>query len=1046
MTIPLLRSTVITLGMLLFGFASVGLAQNTVSGVVTDAESGETLPGVNILVEGTSEGTSTNAEGEYTINIPDGGEQLVFTFVGYDEQRVDINGRSEINVELELSVEALDDVVVTSFGLEQERKSLGYSVQELDDEDITVGSQANLVNALSGKVSGVNITNTGGAPGRNSRIVVRGLTSLNADAENQPLFVVDGVPIDNSFIEAGDTPRGLSNRAADINPDDIESMNVLKGSAATALYGVRAANGAVIITTKSGRDGDMQVNFKSTAGFDKINRYPEVQDTYGQGWYGDHNPEDGDGFWPNWGARIDSVQQHIDEDWQYYDIWRDATQTGSQFENSLNISGGSDIATYYASVANLQQEGVIPFGDWDRTSAKVAGDVQPFENLSVSSSVNFMNTGGNRVPADRFMERVMYWAPNKDITDYENEDGTMKGYYSEGASGTNPLYDAKYSTYEDDVNRVVGNVALDYTPLEGVNVLYRFGTDYYSDQRTNITPGPLGVEGENVLSPTGFISEDRINSRDLNSTLNVTLERSLTETVDARLRLGNDIFERSSNRITARGDEFVTPQFYHLSNVRDLSTTQNITKSRLVGVYGDLLLDYDDYLYLNVTGRNDWSSTLPAENRSFFYPSVNVGFSFSDVMDLPDFFTFGKLRASYAQVGKDADPYLTSITYNTPAVYPLDGRVGFSRSDVLGSEDLRPETTTTVELGTDLRFYDNRLGLDFTWYQSNSADQILRVPISESTGYNRVVTNAGEIENKGVELQLTAIPVQRQNFLWETKLNFSRNRNEVVEIREGIDNIAIGSSFGYLGSGASIQLIEGDSYGNIYGQSLERYYPEGEEPEDERYLEHDAPLLIGEDGFPILDTEQKILGNSQPDWVGGLNNSITYKNVNLSFLIDVKQGLDVYNQYAHFFSAFGIGKESENREDMHVFDGYTEDGQRNEQEVWLGQGVGPDNEDYGDGYYRDIHRLATENFVVDASYVKLRNIRLGYSIPTSWIEDTSLRGITASATATNIILYSPFDGFDPESRQLSGAGNADGFTGLDYPGVASFYFSLNISL
>lgn len=1023
-------------------FSGQAFAQGVVSGTVTDSETGETLIGVNILINELDLGVPTDAEGYFELrDVPAGEYQLEASFVGFNtiRQPVTVTDGEETAVDLvmEPSTAQLDELVVTSFGLEQERKALGYSVQEIDSERLNAGSQSNVVNALSGKISGVQVTNTGGAPGRNSRIIIRGITSLNSEANNEPLFVVDGVPIDNSFIDAGDTPRGLSNRAADINPNDIESVNVLKGSAATSLYGVRAANGAVIITTKSGREGDMQVNFNTTAGFDRINSFPEFQTRYGQGWHGEAE----DGFWPNWGAPYDETS-----DQEYNDIWRDATQTGTQFENALNVSGGNEFATYYASVANLQQDGVIPYGDWDRTSAKLSGDIRPYETLRISSSVNFVNSGGNRIPADRFMERLMYWAPNKDVTDFEFEDGTMKGYYGDGSAGTNPLYDAKYSTYEDDVNRVVGNVAIDFAPVEGIDIIYRFGTDYYSDQRTNITPGPLGIAGENVLSSTGFILEDRINSRDLNSTLNLSLERSLTEKIDARLRVGNDIFERSRNRITARGDEFVTPQFYHLSNVRDLSTSQNITKSRLVGAYGDLLLDYDDFLYINITGRNDWSSTLPADNRSFFYPSVNVGFSFSDVMDLPDYITYGKLRASYAQVGKDADPYLTSVTYNTPSAYPIDGRVGFSRSDILGSEDLKPERTTSWELGTDLRFLDNRLGLDFTWYQSNSADQILRVPISESTGYNRIVTNAGEIQNRGIEIQLNVVPVQTQSFQWEMDLNFTRNRNEVVEIREGIDNIAIGSSFGYLGSGASIQLIEGDSYGNIYGQSYARYYPENGGPDDDRYLEHDAPLLIGDDGFPILNTEQKILGNSQPDWVAGINNSFSYKNLNLSFLIDIKQGLDVYNQYAHFFSAFGLGKESLNREDMVVFDGFTADGERNTQEVWMGQGTGPDGEDYGDGFYRSTHRLATENFVVDASYIKLRNLRLAYTLPESWLENIPLRNVTASATATNIILYSPFDGFDPEARQLSGAGNADGFTGLDYPGVSSFLFSLNFSL
>ncbi len=1041
---------------LFFIITSVSMAQQaTVTGTVTDASTGETLPGVNIRIDDTGQGTTTNNEGEYRLELPEGAEQLIFTYVGFNELRVDINGRSVINVELEPAVELLDDVVVTSFGLEQERKALGYSTQEIDNENLTTGNQSNLVNALSGKVSGVEITNTGGAPGRSSRIVIRGVNSLDPSADNQPLFVVDGVPIDNSTIESTGTPRGMSNRAADLNPNDIESVNVLKGSAATALYGVRAANGAVIITTKRGDAGDTQINVSSTVGFDRINSFPNFQEVYGQGFSGTsykhdpnatledaHSPES---FWPNWGPEIAEVRENIDPDWRYYDIFRDATQTGIQFDNSVNVSGGNEMATYYASVSNLQHEGVIPHGNWDRTSVRLSGDIAPRDNFKVRASVNYVNSGGLRAPGDRFMESMMYWAPTKDVTNFEKEDGTMRGYYNNEGSGNNPIYQAKYWTYEDDVNRVVGNVTFDYNPTEWFNILYTLGSDYYSDQRTEIIPGPRGVENENVVSSTGAIEETRINSRDINSTLNLTFQRDITDKVSTRLRVGNDIFDRQFNNVVSTGNDFVTPLFYHLSNVRDISLSQTIRERRLIGVYGDLLIDYDDYLYLNITGRNDWSSTLPEDNRSFFYPSANVGFAFSDVMDLPDYVTFGKLRASLSMVGKDAPVYATSDTYSTPSQFPLDGQVGFTRSNVRGSADLKPEQTTTIEFGTDLRFLDNRLRFDFTWYKSNSKDQIFDVPISNATGYTRVITNAGEIENKGIELQVEGRPVQSPDFTWDVAVNYSRNNSKVVEIAEGINQILLGSSFGYAGSSASIQLTEGEPFGNIYGRSYERYYESGDSGDD-IYLDEDRPIVIGDDGFPVVNTDQKVLGNTQPDWIGSIRNSFSYKNINLSFLIDAKWGLDVYSQYDNFFTAFGITEYTLDREDVKVFDGVTADGQPNTQEVWLGQGIGPDGVDYGAGYHRNVKRGSTEEFVLDASYIKLRNIRLAYSLPQQLMSDLGFRGITLSATATNIILYTPFSGFDPESRAGGASTNAQGFTALDYPGVSSFFFSVNLSL
>lgn len=1018
--------------------------EGSVTGSVTDAETSEPLAGVTILIQELNIGAATDQNGDFELSdVPAGEHQLEARFIGYNTVSEMITVSDDevtvVNFEMSAALSELDELVVTAFGLEQERKALGYSVQEIDSENLTIGNQSNVVNAISGKVSGVQVTNTGGAPGRSSRIIIRGINSLDPTANNQPLFVVDGVPIDNSTIESGEnrTPRGMSNRAADLNPNDIESVNVLKGAAATALYGVRAANGAVIITTKKGERGDTQIGLSSSIGFERINSYPEFQEVYGQGFAFEY---DENSFWPNWGSRYEDVPGT-----QYNDIWRDAMETGVSFDNSINVSGGNEFATYYASVSNLDQEGVLPYGDWGRTSLRLSGNVSPKENFHVRSSINYINSGGMRVLGDRFMESLMYWSPNADVTDFEKPNGTMNGYRFDGSSGNNPIYQAKYWTYEDNVNRMIGNVTFDYTPHDMFNIMWIFGTDFYSDQRTEIIPGPRGIEGENVISSTGTIEETRINSRDINSTLNLTFQTDVTDKINTRLRVGNDIFDRDFNNVVSNGNDFVTPLFYHLSNVRNISVNQNIRQRRLIGVYGDLLIDYNKFLYLNITGRNDWSSTLPKNNRSFFYPSASVGFSFSDIMELPDYFTYGKLRASLSEVGKDAPVYATSDTYNTPDAFPLDGQVGFTRSNVRGSADLKPERTTAVEFGTDLRFFDNRLGVDFTWYKSNSRDQIFSVPISNATGYTRIVTNAGEIENKGFEVQLTGRPIQKQNFAWDVTVNYSRNRSKVIEVAEGIEQILIGSSFGYAGSSASIVLVEGEAFGNLYGRSYERYYPDGP-PGNQTHLDDDAPLLIGEDGFPITNTDQLILGNTQPDWIGSINNSFSYKNLNLSFLIDAKWGLDLYSQYDNFFTAFGITENTLDREDFRVFEGFTADGQPNTKEVWLGQGVGPDGVDYGAGYHRNVKRTATEEFIKDASYIKLRNIRLAYSLPPNWLSELGFRNITLSATATNIILYTPFEGFDPESRAGGAGSNADGFTALDYPGVASYFFTINLSL
>ena len=1015
-----------------FQFATLLAQQTTVEGLVTGSENGEPLIGVNVLIKGTSRGTITDFEGTYQIDVAPG-ETLVFSSVGYETKEIAFTGQSTLDVTLLEDLESLDEVVVTSFGIEQEKKSLGYAVQEIDSEEITKTKQQNLVSALQGQAAGVQVTNSGGAPGMSARIIIRGVNSLDPNADNQPLFVIDGVPIDNSTVESAGTPRGLSNRAADINPNDIESLNILKGAAATALYGVRAANGAVIITTKKGKAGKVRINLNSSVGFDEINQYPEFQETYGQGFSGVYDPNS---FWPNWGPSMAEINE-IDPDVKFYDIWSDAMRRGVQVDNNISISGGSENATFYGSIGKLDQEGVIPFSDWARTSAKLSGEVKFSEKFKFSGNINYTVSGGNRVPHDRFMERLVYWAPNHDVEDYINPDGTMKTYQN-----TNPIYDARFSTFEDEVNRTVGNLRFTYSPADWLDLTYLIGTDFYSDRRTEITPGPLGIDGEVPLSSTGFIRETRISSRDINSNFFVTLKKDWTEKFNTTLRVGNDIFEREYERLDATGENFVIPEFYDLSYASQISTSQDKRKRRLVGVYGDLMFSYDEALFLNVTARNDWTSTLPIGNNSFFYPSVNMGYVFTESLEQPDWFTFGKIRGSWAQVGKDTDPYLIGQTYSSPSIYPLGGQVGFTRFSQFGDLELKPEKTTAIEFGTDLRFFENRLGLDITWYKSNSKDQIIPVPVSESAGFSTFVTNAGEIENRGWEFIIRGTPVKSEDFRWDVSFNASYNQNEVKSIREGIEEIVVGSQFGYGGSSVTIKLLEGEPYGNIFGTSYSRFGAD----ENSIYLNEGLPIIIGENGFPSRNSTQLVLGNTTPKWIGGLKNDFNFKGFDFSFLVDFRAGVDQYNQYDNFFSAFGIAEYTLNRNETIVFDGVLADGSPNTQAVWLGQGEGPDGRDYGAGFYRNTYRTVSENFVQDAAFIKLRNITLGYNFQENVLKVLPFESARVSVAANNIILYTPWDGFDPESFSSGAGGNATGLTGLGYPGVRSYFFTLNLAL
>lgn len=1026
------KNYAMTLLFLLGFLASVPLyAQQTVKGKVTAQEDGEPLPGASILIQGTSTGTVTDIDGNYSIEVPNANTVLVFSFIGFDSKSLTVGSATTLDVVLATSASDLDEFIVTAFGISQEKKSLGYAAQSIDSEAITATKQTNVVNALQGQVAGVQVTNSGGAPGQSARIIIRGINSLDPSADNQPLFIVDGVPVDNSTVESAGTPRGMTNRIADINPNDIESMSVLKGAAATALYGVRAANGAVIITTKKGKAGQVQVNFSSSYGIDELVKKPEFQDQFGQGFSG---AREENSFWPAWGA---SYAEENDPNYVYQDNWSKAFNTGSTFENNLSVSGGNEKATFYGSFGRLDQDGIIPFSNWARTTAKLSGTVTASEKFNFSGSINYSNSGGNRVPHDRFLERMMYWSESTDVTDYINEDGTMKTY-----GNTNPIYDARFATYEDDVNRVIGNINFNYSPTDWLTFSYRLGTDFYSDSRTEITPGPMGIDGELALSSTGFLEETRINSKDINSNFYVTLKKQWNENWNTQLRLGNDVFQRRFDRVTATGSDFVIPGFYNLSNTTQIFASQGKSVRRLVGFYGDLMVDYKNFLFLNITGRNDISSTLPTENNSFFYPSVNLGYAFSENFDMPSWFTFGKLRASWAEVGKDTNPHILGAFFVSPSVFPLNGQVGFSKSSQFGDPALRPEQTTAIEFGTQLAFFNNKLNLDVTYYKSNSVDQIIPVPISDATGFSSYITNAGEIENKGFEFVIGGTPLERGDFRWDVTANLTTNTNEVKAIREGIDQILVGTQFGYVGSTVSMILKEGEAYGNIYGS----YYNRPGIAEDAEFLDRSLPQLIGANGFPVRNGSQLVLGNAIPKFFGGLRNQFSYKGLEFSFLIDFRSGLEQYNQFGNFLSAFGIQKDSERRNDTVIFPGVLADGSQNTKEVWLGQGVGPDGVNYGAGYWRNSYRGISENFVNDASFIKLRNITLAYNLQPELLQRTPFRTARISLAANNIILSTPWDGFDPESFSAGAGGNAVGFTGLGFPGVQSYFVTLNLGL
>lgn len=1025
---------------------SVFCQTRQISGRVIDATNAP-VPRATIIVKGTGTGVSADENGRFTISVPSSNATLVISSAGFTTQELKVGSASEYSVALTTSSD-LSEVIVTAFGIRKEKKSLGYTVQSVTAEDLNVNRQNNVVNALQGKVAGVTISSTGGAPGQGARILIRGINSLDAGRNNQPLFILDGVEIDNSTFETGGgETRGMTNRAADINPDDIESISVLRGGAATALYGIRAANGAILITTKSAKAGKIQVSYTGTYGFEKVNKTPDVQRKFTQGFL-NSDPAilrptyDPTSFWPSWGPTIEEGKSldptHPD---QIYNNFERGYRTGNQTRHSISLMGGSELLQMGAAFSYSNQEGVIPFSDYKSYNARVNGNLNVSKKIKIGGSLNFINSGGSRVNADRYGEQLIYWSPRWDVMDYIKPDGTQKNY---GRENDNPVYTLATNRFYDNVNRIIASTNINYAPTEWLNFTYRIGNDFYTDNRTRNAPGPKGTVGELINGDNGFgfVQEHNIKNRIITSTFIANLTHSFAKDFTFDLKLGHDLRDAKLRRISTLGDTLVVPDLFLMQNAKRIRSTQLIEDYRNYGFFGDLTFGFKNYLFLNVTGRNDFTSTLSEDNRSYFYPSVSLSYVFSDMLNLPSWWNYGKFKVSYAKVGKDGNPYGTTTGFLSAS--PIGNVIPSTYTDRLGNPLLKPEFTSSIESGFELRFFQNRFGLELTGYMSNSKDLLLPVKISNATGFDEAYINAGEIENKGIEISLTAMPVRSQDFSWDFNINFSTNKSEVVKLNQGLTEILTATHFGYLTSNANMKLIPGYEYGALFGRTYRRYY--GTKPEDPIRIDEDQPLLIGANGFPIIDTKQKYLGSTQPDFILSTLQTVRFKQFSLSVLFDTRQGQMKYNQFANFMSAFGTSKYTENRTETIVFEGVLADGTPNTKPVYLGMGKGPDGVNYGNGFYRNVHRGVTENFVEDASWVRLRSLSLSYQLsPTILSRLKVIKGAGISLTGNNLWLSTDYTGFDPESSSFTAGSNAsEAFSGFTYPGVRSFLATLSL--
>ncbi|NMC38792.1 MAG: SusC/RagA family TonB-linked outer membrane protein [Bacteroidales bacterium] len=1003
--------------------------ERTISGRITSADDGSPLPGVNVRVQGTTNvGTISDAQGQYTIRVPSGYNTLEFSFVGMKPQTAPIGASNIINVALEVSSEMLEEVVVTALGIQRQVKAVGYAQQELKTDQLTAARELNLTNFLTAKVAGVRVSKTSSGTGGSSAITIRGAKSLLGN--NQPLFVLDGVPITNIGHTSGGVwdDIDLGDGMGDLNPEDIESMQVLKGPNASALYGARGSNGVILITTKSGRQKKgIGVEFNSNFTLETVNLVPTFQNYYATGYeetnlYGSFveiPPGSGKLYetmdtWhgDNWGPPLDGRRVIVDpfcypEDMftrtltllpQPIDNVRNFYDNGMNISNTLAISGSGEKTSARLSIGHTANKGIIPNSRLNKETIVLNVNSKVTDFLSFDGKINYIRDEGNNRPmlglayqggnVSRVFAAMGRYVPMPWLKEYYEKTKTPGSW--PGVS-YNPYYIVNELKSNDVQDRIIGQISSTLKFNDWLSLMGRAGTDYYT-QKVKRT-WPVGAKrSENYL---GRVYNEINIVKDLNADVILTASKELSSHLSANASVGGSILYQQRDNQVIDGRNFKAKGVYDISNCKDIRPSTYLSRKEMQSVFFTGQLAYNNYLFLDVTGRNDWSSALGRDNYSFFYPSVSTSFVFTDAFKSLSnkVLTFGKIRASWAQVGNDSDPYLTMNGYaSTTTTYA--GRGLSWMNSTIPLFNLKNELTESWELGTNLRFFDNRIDLDFTYYNGKTTNQILPVNISNSSGYTTVVINAGEMQNKGIEIALNLNPIRTlSGFSWDISTNFSRNWSKVVELAPGIESLIVAD-----GVAGTIEARPGQPYGNIVGYAYQRA-PDGQR--------------IVSDGYYIPTSTQQVLGNITPDWIAGVNNTFSYKGLSLNILLDFVQGNEITSETKYRCEASGNGKwttEGRRLRDMDdqgnqlplvgVLDGVVaiDDGSGNIRYEKNTKAV--DGQTYwAMRAWGDI----SEEFVLDGSYISLREVMLSYSFSPKTLERTPFAGVTISALGRNLL-------------------------------------------
>lgn len=1059
-----------------------GAAQvTTVRGIVTTEEDGEPVIGASVIVKGTALGTVTDVNGRFELSgLPPSATRLLISYISLMAKEVAI--APQVSVTLKSDTHLLDEVVVTALGISREKKALGYTAQEVKQNALVQGKDNNLLNSLSGKIAGVRITNTQGDVG-SSRIVIRGETSIAG--ENQPLFIVDGIPVDNSQLNARSSGRDFKNAIADLNPEDIKTLTVLKGPNAAALYGARAAHGAIVITTKGGdkRQKGIGITLHSSTQVSFVATLPEFQNLFGQGAGGRFSYVDGkgagvnDGVDESWGPRLDigllipQFDSPLDADgnrvatpWvSHPNNVRDYFRMGISTNSGISVARGDDKYQFRVGYNYEKQVSIVPDAGTNKTNISLNTDYHLAKWIVVGATANYIvytapslpgsaTPSGSNVRSNSPMLQFLWFGRQVDTN-------SLKADYTRNWNSSyydNPFWSASYNTQSQERHRLIGDLHAEFRLTDGLNVRFRTSTDWYNDRRkSKVKWGSAGAG-----SPYGSYAEDAYTVKENNTEVLATYIKQLNKNWGIDALLGFNVRNKQYENNYQAAPRLAVADLYTLTNSRDpLISSNDFYRLRQYGLYGSIQLDYRRWAFLNITGRNDWSSTLPVDNNSYFYPSVTASVLLSEAFGWRSkAVNYLKIRGGWSQVGADANPYQLATVFTSETAF--NGNPLQSSSTIGMNSNLKPENTSSIEAGFEAAFWDNRLYLDFTYYKTDSRNQILKLATTAASGYTSQVRNAGHIRNRGYEIQLGAVPIQTsKGFRWNLDLNYGANSSKVVKL----DDEGLITSYQLYSSGIQILASVSEAYGTLFGTSYVR--------------DANGNVVVDANGLPKISTTNKTLGKFTPDWTGGISNTFSYRSLSLSFLIDASVGGSIFSntnktgKYTGVLANTLSGRDAEhgglwyytdamgnnvrlsespsysvssdglyyaqvNGQSTRVYqdgimvEGVTESGSKNEEVV------------SAEKYYHRIYSIAEAN-VYDASYVKLREVALSYRLPRLWTQKLHLQEASVTLTGRNLwTIYKSVPNIDPESALTTG--NAQGVEAYSLPTTRSFGVNLSV--